>query len=97
MLRSSLLGLVLAGGLALQVSAADIIVKIAPPHDVVEKRGNPPERGFVWISGYHRWDGKAYVWVPGRWEKPPHEHAVWIAHKWVKRRGGYVLVEGRWK
>jgi hypothetical protein len=97
MFRSTLLGVVLAGGLAFQVSAADVVVKIAPPHAIVEKRGEPPEAGFVWIDGYHRWDGNAYVWVPGRWEKPPRPHAVWVAHKWVKRGGGYVLVEGRWK
>jgi hypothetical protein len=97
MFRSTLLGMVLAGGLAFRVTAADVVVKIAPPHAIVERRGEPPERGQVWIAGYHNWNGTAYVWVPGRWERPPHEHAVWVPHRWVHRNGGYVLVEGRWK
>ncbi len=97
MFRSTLLGLTLAAGLALQVSAADIIVKIAPPHAVVERRPEAPGRDYVWITGYHRWDGNAYVWVPGRWERPPRAHARWVEHKWVKRNGGWVLVEGHWR
>ena len=97
MFRKAMLGLILAGGLAVQASAADIIVKIEPPHAVVEKRPVAPGPEFVWIDGYHRWDGNAYVWVPGRWDKPPRPHAHWIAHRWVKRGGGWVLVEGHWK
>jgi hypothetical protein len=97
MFRSKLLGAALALGLAFQAGAQEVVVKVAPPHAIVERRGEPPGAGFVWIDGYHRWDGKAYVWVGGRWEKPPHEHAHWIAHKWVKRNGGWVLVEGHWK
>jgi hypothetical protein len=97
MFRSKLLGVILAGGLAFQVSAADVIVKIAPPRAIIEKRGEAPSPEHVWIAGYHRWDGNAYVWVPGRWEKPPRPHARWIAHSWVKRNGGYVMVEGHWK
>jgi hypothetical protein len=97
MFRSSLLGLVLAGGLAFQGSAAEVIVKVAPPHAIVEKRGEAPSKEHVWIAGYHNWDGHAYVWVPGRWERPPRPHQVWVAHTWVKRGGGYVMVEGHWK
>jgi hypothetical protein len=97
MFRSSLLGLVLAGGLAFQVSAAEVIVKVAPPHAIVEKRGEAPSKEHVWIAGYHNWDGHAYVWVPGRWERPPRPHAVWVAHTWKKRGDGYVMVEGHWK
>jgi len=96
MVRRTLLGLTLAAGLAFQAGAQEVVVKVAPPHAIVERRGEPPEAGFVWIDGYHRWDGKAYIWVPGRWEKPPHPHDRWVAHKWVKRNGGWVLVEGRW-
>jgi len=97
MFRSTIVGLILAAGLACQVNAQEVVVKIAPPHALVEKRPVAPGPEFVWITGYHRWDGNAYVWVPGRWEKPPHEHARWVAHQWVKRNGGYVLVEGHWR
>lgn len=92
-----LIGLVFAGALALSPLAAEVVVRIAPPHIVVENRGRPPGRNYVWISGYHRWDGNAYAWTPGRWEQPPRAHAHWVAHRWVHRHGGYVLVEGHWR
>jgi hypothetical protein len=57
--------------------AADVVVKIAPPHAIVEHRDARPSREHVWISGYHRWDGNHYVWEKGHWEKPPHRHAKW--------------------
>jgi threonine aldolase len=48
--------------------------------------------GFVWVGGYHRWDGGRYVWVPGHYDRPPRPHAVWVQHHWVHRHGGWVLV-----
>ena len=97
MLRKRLIGFVFAGALAFSAAAAEIVVRIAPPHDVVERRVAAPSRGHVWIAGYHRWDGNAYVWVPGRWELPPRPHAHWVRHRWVHRRGSYVFVEGHWR
>ena len=97
MLRRGLIGLVLAGALAISVLAAEIVVRVAPPAPIVETRGVAPGPGYVWIAGYHNWNGNAHVWVPGRWALPPRSHARWVAHRWVKRHGGWVLVEGRWR
>jgi len=77
--------------------AAEVVVRVAPPRAVVEHRGTAPGRDYVWVSGYHNWNGTSHVWVPGHWEQPPHAHARWEAHHWVKRNGGWVLVEGRWR
>jgi hypothetical protein len=96
MLRNRLIGAVFAVALAFSASAEEVIVRVGPPHDLVERRGPPPSRRHIWIAGYHRWDGRAYAWVPGRWELPPRAHAHWVKHHWVHRRGGYVLVEGHW-
>jgi len=96
-LRRLLTGLVLAGALAFTAVADEIVVRIAPPRAVREDRGRPPGPGYVWIAGYHRWDGNAYVWTPGRWDQPPRPHAVWVAHRWVHRNNGWVLVEGHWR
>jgi hypothetical protein len=76
---------------------AQVVVKIAPPKARVEHRGARPSKDHVWVNGYHRWDGKAYAWEPGRWEKAPHAHAVWVAPKWQHRHDGWVLVEGHWR
>jgi hypothetical protein len=97
MVLKRLLGLVFTGALAFSALAADVVVRIAPPHAVVETRGAQPSRNHVWVSGYHRWDGNAYAWSPGRWEQPPQPHRRWVAHQWVRRGGGWVLVEGHWR
>jgi hypothetical protein len=28
---------------------------------------------------------------------PPQGHSKWVAHRWVKKNGGYVMVEGHWQ
>jgi hypothetical protein len=93
-LVTTLFGVALGIGSA---QAAEVVVKVAPPAPIVETRTVAPSPHHVWIAGYHRWDGRAYVWVPGRWEVPPREHAVWVAPQWRHRGDGYVFVEGRWK
>ncbi|HEX4441863.1 MAG TPA: hypothetical protein VH854_17450 [Thermoanaerobaculia bacterium] len=90
--------LVLAGALcAASASAVPIYVKIAPPAPVVETRVVAPGPGYIWVGGYHRWDGKAYVWMPGRWALPPRPHAVWVAGHWAHSHHGYWWKEGHWK
>jgi hypothetical protein len=97
MLKKILIGS--AFGLLLSVGTvcAEVVVRVAPPAPIVETRIARPGPNHVWIAGYHRWDGNAYVWVPGRWEIPPRPGARWVAHRWVKRHGGWVLVEGHWR
>lgn len=97
MLRKSLMGLAFASALTLGTAMAEVVVRVAPPAAVVETRPAAPGAGYVWINGYQNWNGSAYVWVPGRWELPPHPHARWVAHRWVHRGGGYVMVEGHWR
>jgi hypothetical protein len=87
-------------GVAMGIGSAqadEVIIRTRPPHAIVETRGVRPSRDHVWIAGYNRWDGNAYVWTPGRWEAPPRPHAVWVAPRYVHRNGGYVFVEGRWR
>lgn len=97
MLRRGLIGLVFASALTFSAAAEEIVVRVAPPPVVVETRGRPPGAGYIWIAGYQRWDGHAYAWFPGRWELPPRPGARWVAHRWVRRNGGWVFVEGRWR
>src|SRR5262249_12711730 len=97
MLARSVRGFVFAAALALDVLAADIVVRVAPPRPIVESRGLAPSREHVWIQGYHRYDRDRYVWVPGRWERVPRRHAHWVPHRWVRRNDGWVLVEGHWR
>ena len=64
---------------------------------MVEVRRVPPTPGYVWVTGYHRWDGRAYVWVPGVWVAPPRPRAVWVAGHWSHDRHGYYWIDGRWR
>ena len=77
--------------------ATQIIVNVGPPAPIVERPGPPPAAGLMWIAGYHRWDGAHYVWVPGRWERPPHRGAHWVAHRWVHHRHNWEFREGHWR
>jgi hypothetical protein len=97
MFLKGLIGLFFAGALALSPLSAEVVVRIAPPRVMFENRGRPPSPNHVWVSGYQRWDGNAYAWTPGEWQQPPRAHAHWQAHHWVRRNGGWVMVEGRWR
>lgn len=78
-----------------------IIVREAPPREIVEVRPAPPSSDFVWVFGYHRWDGRRYVWVGGRWDRPPHRGAVWVRHQYIRvhdhDRNGWEYHPGHWR
>lgn len=97
MVFNRVIGLVFAGALAFNAGAAAIVIRIAPPRVMVEKRPPPPSRNHVWVQGYQRWDGNAYQWSPGGWQQPPRPGARWVAHHYVRQNGGYVLVDGHWR
>jgi hypothetical protein len=97
MLRKLLFTTVAGCALAVSAMGAEVYVRVAPPHRIVEVRAARPGPEYVWVNGYHRWGGSAYVWVPGEWRRPPHRHAHWVDHRWEHRRDGYVFVEGHWR
>ncbi len=74
-----------------------VYVRVAPPAPLVEVEGVAPSPELVWIRGYHGWDGNAYIWVPGRWERRPHAGAVWVHGQWRHHRNGWFWVEGHWR
>lgn len=74
-----------------------VYVRVGPPAPVYEVRTVAPGAGYVWVEGYHRWDGRGYVWVPGRWAVPPRSRAVWVPGHWDRDNRGYFWVQGRWR
>ncbi len=72
-------------------------VRLAPPPPPVERRVPAPDARHVWVAGYQRWDGRAYIWTPGRWVLPPRAHAFWVPGRWDRRPGGYAWVPGHWQ
>lgn len=104
MKRKTLLALAFAVGALPFVTACPpppppgaVYVRVRPPVYRTEVVGVAPGPGFVWIRGYHRWDGGAYVWVPGRWERRPQARAVWVEGSWRHNRRGWYWVEGHWR
>ena|ERR1041385_310972 len=97
MLRKGLLAGLMAFMLVGGASAAEVVVRVAPPRARVERRPMAPGRAYVWTPGYHRWDGRSYVWVAGAWVMPPRPHARWIPAHWVHRGHQWFFVEGHWR
>jgi hypothetical protein len=69
-----------------------------PPAPPPQQEAMPPSPGveYVWVGGYHRWDGHAYIWVHGRYERRPHPAAHWNPAHWEVRGRSHVWIEGRW-
>jgi len=82
---------------AMPASASRVYVRVGPPAPVVEVRAVRPGPRYVWVDGYHRWNGRAYVWVPGRWAVPPRAHAAWVPGRWVHANRGWYFVNGHWR
>jgi hypothetical protein len=94
LLIGSVFGLLLSAGAAM---CAEVIIKVAPPAPRTEVRVASPGAGYVWTPGYYNYVNGAHVWVGGTWVLPPHPGARWVAHRWVRRHGGWVLAEGHWR
>jgi hypothetical protein len=97
MFRRGMLAFAATVLLGMGMAEAQVTVQIGPPRPLVERRVPAPGPGYVWTPGYHRWDGRAYLWVPGAWVRPPRPRAHWVPARWVHRRGGWVFVEGHWR
>ena len=86
-------------GLVLTVGAANaqIVVRIGPPPPRPVEVVPAPRPGWVWVPGFHRWNGRRYVWVRGHYAHAPREGAVWVPGEWREERGGHVWHEGYWR
>jgi hypothetical protein len=99
-MKKYLLSAAFATLLACSAAQAQVVVRIGPPPprpvEVIPARpiGHP---GWIWVPGFHRWDGRAYVWVSGHYVEPPRPRARWVAGHWAERRGGWIWIEGHWR
>lgn len=78
-------------------AATRVYVRVGPPAPIVEVRTVSPGPRYVWVDGYHRWDGRAYAWAPGRWVVPPRHRTAWVPARWVHDRRGWYIVSGHWR
>jgi hypothetical protein len=68
----------------------------ARPAEPYYVRPASPYYGAVWIPGEWVWNGNAYAYVNGHWEKPRAKR-VYIAGHWSQSPRGYVWIKGYWK
>jgi hypothetical protein len=83
--------------MAASAVCARVTVRLTPPPVIVEAPAPTPGPGYVWTPGYYRWDGRAYIWVPGSWVMAPWPGARWVPPHWARRRGGWGFIEGHWR
>ncbi len=90
---------ILAGSLSAPSASAGVrvYVRVAPPAAIVETVPVAPSPRHIWVPGYHRWDGRAYVWFPGRYVLPPRANVVWVPGHWASHRRGWYWIEGHWR
>jgi hypothetical protein len=67
----------------------------APPAPEAVPPAPSPEH--AWVPGYHRWNGRAYEWQNGHYERRPHSNARYVAGHWERRDRGHTWVEGHWQ
>ncbi|MGH7592612.1 MAG: YXWGXW repeat-containing protein [Gemmatimonadales bacterium] len=78
-------------------AGVDVVVR-RPPPERVEVVGVAPGSGLAWIPGHYAWQGDDYVWLAGRWERPPQaSYRRWAPGHWVHARNGWYWVDGRWR
>jgi hypothetical protein len=76
---------------------SEVYVGGPPPAPIVEVVPAMPGPAFVWINGCWVWGGSHWRWETGRWARPPHPGARWVAHQYVYRNGRHVFVQGGWR
>lgn len=90
-------GLAALGAVSGGCATGGVAVRFAPPPPRYAVVGVAPGPGYVWAEGFWDWRGGRYVWVTGRWMRPPHPGAVWVPAGWVEGRRGYGFHPGHWR
>jgi hypothetical protein len=69
-----------------------------PPGIRAEATLDAPGPGYFFVPGFWDWGAdRAWVWVPGGWQRPPHARAVWVAPRYHQRRAHWRYERGHWK
>jgi hypothetical protein len=78
------------------VMAMGTTVEVAgpPPPPVAEVIPPSPGASYIWISGSWAWEHD-WVWVRGRWCRPPFPNAEWVPNKYDHQRR--VFIWGGWR
>lgn len=82
-------------GIAVAAVASAVSVQNPPPPTVEVGYYGYARPGYVWVNGYHRWNGNAWVWQNGYYQ-PERSGYYWVQGSWEQRGDQYVWVDGYW-
>ena len=68
-----------------------------PPPPRYAVFGVAPAPGYVWTNGFWDLRGSRWVWVDGRWVRPPRGRTVWVPNEWRQEHGRYRMQRGYWR
>jgi hypothetical protein len=90
------LGLFLTAPSFAQIGFHIYIGPPAPRHEIIVERPYPEA---VWVPGYYMYDPVAgdYLWISGRWQRPPFEGAEWVAPRYYRHGSEFRHEGGRWR
>ena len=66
------------------------------PPPPVETPPPAPFAGATWIQGRYDWNGLAWIWSSGHYERPPEVGTVWVPPAQIAVSGTLVVRPGRW-
>jgi hypothetical protein len=98
MMKKMVLAAVVAaslGGMATSVTAANVVVQVAPPALRAEVMP-APRRGYVWVAGHWDWRNRRHQWVPGTWIRERRGY-MYNQPAWVERDGRWNMNRGGWR
>jgi hypothetical protein len=73
-----------------------IYIGRTPPPLRYEVRPPMPGDGYAWVDGYWGVNEGRYVWIPGRWDRPPYAGAYWSHPHYDHYQEGWRMHEGHW-
>ena len=69
----------------------------APPPPRVGVIGVAPYPGYVWTDGFWDLRGTQWVWVDGRWARPPRGRTRWDPDRWERQGDRWRRHRGGWR
>lgn len=98
MRRKLLSGVLLAASAVLAACAGGgYVMAYGPPAPRYGVVGVAPGPGFIWTDGFWDLRGRNWVWVQGRWVRPPRHGAYWVHPEWRREGSSWRFHRGYWR
>jgi hypothetical protein len=68
-----------------------------PPPPQQEPPPPPPPEGQTWVPGAQRWNGNAYQWQAGHYERPPRANSRHVEGHWEQHGRQKTWVDAHWE